>query len=124
MYRKSVSAFFALIATAFVVTACSKDEEAVVDNYDPARDYFTFANTDQFVTEHLALDLDVDFEAQELQGFAMLTMRRAGCGSITGDTRYTRPDHCQRGCPAVGNLRAGGISFRRKSRDTRYTTCY
>ena len=89
MYRKSVSAFFVLITTAFVVTACSKDEEAVVDNYDPARDYFTFANTDQFVTEHLALDLDVDFEAQELQGFAMLSMRRldAAASQVTLDTR-------------------------------------
>jgi aminopeptidase N len=89
MYRKPVPALFALIAAAFVVTACSKDEEAVVDNYDPARDYFTFANTDQFVTEHLALDLDVDFEAQELRGFAMLTMRRldAAASQVTLDTR-------------------------------------
>lgn len=57
------------------ITACSK-ETAEVDNYDPARDYFTFANTDAFVTEHLALDLDVDFEAEELRGFAILSMRR------------------------------------------------
>jgi aminopeptidase N len=57
------------------ITACSK-ETAEVDNYDPARDYFTFANTDAFVTEHLVLDLDVDFEAEELRGFAILTMRR------------------------------------------------
>jgi len=89
MYRKPVPAFFALIAAAFVVTACSNDEEVGVDNYDPARDYFTFANTDQFVTEHLALDLDVDFEAQQLQGFAMLTMRRADAAAsqVTLDTR-------------------------------------
>lgn len=65
-----------LIATAFLsVAACSQDT-AEPDDYDPARDYFTFTNTQQFVTEHLALDLDVDFEAQELRGFARLAMRR------------------------------------------------
>ena len=35
------------------LTACSKDETPP-DNYDPARDYFTFADTDAFTTEHLA----------------------------------------------------------------------
>lgn len=75
MHRKSVQATIAFIFTIFFVTACSQEEE-VVDNYDPSRDYFTFANTGQFVTEHLALDLDVDFETEALRGFAMLTMRR------------------------------------------------
>ncbi len=36
------------------------------DTYDPARDYFTFANTEQFVTRHIALDLDVDFVIRTL----------------------------------------------------------
>ena len=49
----------ALVTLVFV--GCS-DEPVEVDDYDPARDYFTFANTDRFVTEHLALDLDVDFD--------------------------------------------------------------
>jgi len=71
MHRKILFAAFVIL----LVTACSKDE-AEVDNYDPARDYATFANTDAFVTEHLALDLDVDFDTEELRGFAMLTMRR------------------------------------------------
>jgi aminopeptidase N len=66
----------AFILFAFVLfAACSKDEDAV-DNYDPARDYFTFADVNAFVTDHLSLDLDVDFDRQELRGFAMLTMRR------------------------------------------------
>ncbi len=65
-----------ITATVFLlVLGCSK-ESTEVDDYDPARDYFTFANTDAFVTEHLALDLDVDFEAQSLRGFAVLSMRR------------------------------------------------
>ena len=67
---------FALFLLVLIgLTACSR-EEAVVDTYDPARDYFTFADVNAIVTEHLALDLDVDFEAEELRGYAMLTMRR------------------------------------------------
>ncbi len=71
MHRKILIAIF----TFLFITACSK-ETAEVDDYDPARDYFTFANTGAFVTDHLALDLDVDFEAEELRGFAILSMRR------------------------------------------------
>ena len=71
MHRKIVL----IVITLLSLSACSNDE-AEVDNYDPGRDYFTFANTDQFVTEHLALDLNVDFGAEELRGFAMLSMRR------------------------------------------------
>ena len=53
MHRKLL-----LTAIAFLsIAACSNDAEQV-DDYNPARDYFTFANTGQFVTEHLALDLD------------------------------------------------------------------
>ena len=62
---------FALLA----LVACSQDD-APVDEYDPARDYFTFADTTAFVTEHLTLDLDVDFDTRALRGFAMLSMRR------------------------------------------------
>jgi aminopeptidase N len=78
-----------LIVVAIVfIAACSK-ETPEVDVYDPARDYFTFANTDAFVTEHLALDLDVDFEAEELRGLAILTMRRLDpeANEIILDTR-------------------------------------
>jgi len=84
MHRKLVLSVIALL----LVAACSKDVEEV-DNYDPARDSFTFANTDQFATEHLALDLDVDFEAEELSGSAILTMRRldAEATEIVLDTR-------------------------------------
>ena len=69
MYR--VIPFLAFLA----LTACSRDE-APADDYDPARDYFTFADTGAFVTEHLALDLDVDFEDKAFRGFAMLSVRR------------------------------------------------
>jgi len=84
MHRQILLFVFAILFFA----ACSK-EPAEVDTYDPARDYFTFANTDAFVTEHLALDLDVDFDAEELRGFAILTMRRLDleANEIVLDTR-------------------------------------
>ncbi len=65
---------FTIAILAFVAACSNKGPE--VDDYDPSRDYFTFADTRVFVTEHLSLDLDVDFEARELRGFAMLSMRR------------------------------------------------
>ena len=57
--------------------------------YDPARDYFTFANTDQFVTTHLALDLDVDFDREQLRGTATLHMQQLddSATTIVLDTR-------------------------------------
>jgi len=55
--------------------ACAK-EPAVTDSYDPAHDYYSFAVADQFVTDHVALDLDVDFAAEVLRGSAALTLRR------------------------------------------------
>lgn len=80
--------FMLVVFTVLAIAACSK-ETPEVDTYDPARDYFTFANTNAFVTEHLALDLDVDFEAEQLRGFAILTMRRLDpeASEIVLDTR-------------------------------------
>ena len=59
-----------LIIFAFVLSACSQD------TYDPAHDYFSFANTDQFLTRHLDLDLTVDFSAEQLRGSAILHLAR------------------------------------------------
>ena len=44
------------------------------DAYDPAHDYFSYANTTQFLMRHLALDLTVNFDARVLQGSATLAM--------------------------------------------------
>ena len=84
MHRKLLLTAIALLS----IAACSNDAEQV-DDYDPARDYFTFANMGQFVTEHLALDLDVDFETEELRGFAKQRIRRldATATEIVLDTR-------------------------------------
>ncbi len=59
------------------------------DNYDPAHDYFTFANVDQFKTRHVALDLDVDFVEHRLRGFVLLHMKSSddSARKIILDTR-------------------------------------
>jgi aminopeptidase N len=84
MHRNLAVILFAIVLFA----ACSKGDEAV-DNYDPARDYFTFTDVNAFVTDHLSLDLDVDFDRQELRGYAMLRMRRldASANEVILDTR-------------------------------------
>jgi aminopeptidase N len=77
-----------ILFSSCLLLGCSPDKQEV-DDYDPARDYFTYAETNKFVTEHLALDLDVDFGASELRGFAMLTMNRVDAAAtvVTLDTR-------------------------------------
>jgi len=61
-----------LLLTVCLVISCVPTEEPV----DRTHDYFSFANTDQFVTDHLQLDLTVDFDRQELRGTASLRMRK------------------------------------------------
>ena len=58
-----------VLICSFLLISCGEK-----DSYDPARDYFTFANTEQFVTRHIALDLDVDFEEEVLRGSVVLNM--------------------------------------------------
>jgi leukotriene-A4 hydrolase len=64
-----------LLPALLILAACC-GESTLADDYDPARDYFTFADTRAVVTEHLALDLEVDFAAEKLRGDATLSMRR------------------------------------------------
>lgn len=86
---------FALFFAVFAVVACSPKDEPALDvtqqpevevevevladeqeSFDLHHDYFSFANTDQFVTKHLALDLSIDFDKKELRGSAVLNMQR------------------------------------------------
>lgn len=71
-----------------LLAACSGDPQEA-DSYDPSHDYFSFANTGQFVTEHLVLDLVVDFDTEQLRGNATLRMRQidANATQIILDTR-------------------------------------
>ncbi|HNP63356.1 MAG TPA: M1 family metallopeptidase [Woeseiaceae bacterium] len=64
--------------------ACTEE-----DNYDPAHDYFTFANVEQVTTQHVALDLDVDFVERKLRGYVVLhmTVNDASVDQIVLDTR-------------------------------------
>ena len=77
-----------LILAASAIAACAKggnaDRDAAL-----ARDYYSFANVDALVTEHLHLDLAVDFEQEVLVGTAKLRIRRldAGADEIVLDTR-------------------------------------
>lgn len=66
MLRKLVVAMLG----ALVLSSCAQDA------YDPGHDYFSFANSDQFVTRHLELDLTVDFAARQLVGSVRLSMER------------------------------------------------
>ncbi len=70
--------------------ACTQSEAPKPrESGDLSRDYFTFANAEHFVTDHLILNLKVDFEAEQLRGSATLKMRRvdAGATEIILDTR-------------------------------------
>ena len=59
------------------IVACSSEPDQVAEApYDPAHDYFTFANYEQFTTRHIALDLNVDFDAEQLTGSVVLFMSR------------------------------------------------
>jgi len=69
---------FALVLTAFMLVACSQDDDSASQKepLNVSHDYFSFANTNQFVTEHIQLDLTVDFDRKQLRGLAILKMQR------------------------------------------------
>jgi leukotriene-A4 hydrolase len=61
-----------------LLAACGReaDENQQTDDHDLSRDFFTYANTAQFLTRHLELDLTVDFDRQVLTGSATLHMEQ------------------------------------------------
>jgi leukotriene-A4 hydrolase len=73
-----------LVVVSFLLISCGEK-----DTYDPAHDYFTYANIDQFVTRHIALDLDVDFAGKALRGSVELSMTvlDSSADTIILDTR-------------------------------------
>jgi aminopeptidase N len=100
-----IRVIFSTLLTAGLLSACSRDAPQPVTSaaearepataqapYDPAYDYFTLSNYRQFRTEHLELELDVDFEAQSLIGTATLRLLPLDTGirSVVLDTRQLR----------------------------------
>jgi len=102
--------FFTLLLAVFMLTTCSQSEDPVPPEkvLDTSFDYFSFANTDQFVTDHLRLDLTVDFELEELRGLATLEMRRLdpAARQVTLDTRDLHIDSVLVGGPEGNSTRA------------------
>ena len=90
------------------VTACGREAEETsgAADYDPGRDYFTFANTSQFESRHLELDLDVDFERQTLSGHVIHEMAciDPGASQVVLDSRGLVIDRV-RAAPAGGTAR-------------------
>ena len=78
-----------LAALATVTLFACQSEAPQEAAYDPTHDYYSFANTDAYRTEHLVLDLDVNFEARSLEGTATLALRTLKIGepTIILDTR-------------------------------------
>jgi len=74
------------------------DDRPQAASYDPARDYFSYANTGEFVSHHLELNLTADFEAQVLRGEAILHLRQINPGSwkIVLDSRGLEVSSVQR----------------------------
>jgi leukotriene-A4 hydrolase len=55
--------------------------------FDPRRDYHSYAEPETYVTRHLLLDLTVDFAAKTLLGTATLDLERKAGGTLALDTR-------------------------------------
>jgi len=87
MIRAIKFCIFVLVSLASL--SCTQETAEPVATDARWHDYFSFANTDQFVTENLSLDLTVDFEAEVLHGNATLRIRRieTGAAEIILDTR-------------------------------------
>jgi len=111
-----------LLALVSAIAACSpRDPDSGAHSAAPelkdrrAHDYFSYANTDAFVTSHLRLDLSVDFERRELRGTATLTLRRAAGGAeIVLDTRDLGVEHVSIG---TASGEAVATTYRFGSRD-------
>ena len=78
-----------LVVIAAAVACTQTETPGPITADSRSHDFFSFANTDEFVSEHLQLDLNVDFTAEELQGSATLQLRRtaADATEIILDTR-------------------------------------
>ncbi len=86
---RNFSLGFSLLAV--FLSGCSQlsQRTALSGPLDVQRDYHSYANTRDFVTEHLALDLKVDFARRMLEGSSELRLKRlkADARELVLDTR-------------------------------------
>ena len=82
-----ITLMLVVIAAAIACTQTETPGPVTADSR--SHDFFSFANTGEFVSEHLQLDLNVDFTAEELQGSATLRLRRTASNAteVILDTR-------------------------------------
>lgn len=87
---------FLLASLVLVTAACAPApsripaaESAAPQPLDVSRDYHSYANTTEFRTQHLVLDLAVDFSRRVLEGAVELRLQRlsASAGELVLDTR-------------------------------------
>lgn len=77
MKREPLRAHLLLrLVTAFVVLLSGAVANAAMAPLDPHHDYHSYANTQQFLIEHIALDLNVDFNQRRLTAEALLRFKR------------------------------------------------
>jgi leukotriene-A4 hydrolase len=88
-----------VVLALLLATGCGPgpNQEPAPGAQDLARDPFTFANTDQFVSRHLELELAVDFSRQRLEGSVIHHMecREPGAETVVLDTRGLQIERVQ-----------------------------
>ena len=95
---------FLLLIAVLALCACQREEGGPV--YDPAHDYFSFANSRQFQTGHLELDLTVDFDQRVLSGHAIHHMQQLDpeATRIILDSRGLQIGGVQLDLPGTGTI--------------------
>lgn len=78
----------AVAAAAALVAACGTETASQAGAEPLPQDPHSFANTDEVILRHMALDLDVNFDERVLEGTARLEFQRVADGStVVLDTR-------------------------------------
>ncbi|MCI0749402.1 MAG: M1 family metallopeptidase [Nevskiales bacterium] len=113
-----VSFLRCLLPLSVLTTAClsERPHDTVPELLDVRRDYHSYSNVRDFRTEHLVLDLAVDFERRVLEGAVELNLQRldAGAAELRLDTRDLDVAHVE---TAAGKGDWSPGSFRLDARD-------
>jgi aminopeptidase N len=97
-----------LVMALLLTTGCGREagDGAEPGAVDRSRDHFSHANTSQFLTRHLELDLVVDFDRQVLGGFVIHHMEclDPDAEEIVLDSRGLHIDRVQLATPAAAAI--------------------